>query len=61
MWRVTCTGKNLCWGKQGERIEVSNEHYNSAKKNDYFYPKSAKYAGSGRLVIKILGAPPNEK
>jgi len=54
MWRVTCTGENLNWGKQGERIEVSNEHYKASKKNNFFYPKTAKYVGSGRLVIKEL-------
>jgi hypothetical protein len=57
MYRVTCNGKNLNYGKQGQRILISNCHYNSwntkrKKDNIPFYLPTAKKEGSGRLIIK---------
>ena len=55
--RVTCNGKNLNYGKAGQRIEISDWHFRSFNKSKEtpFYRHTAKYAGSGKFMVKVIG------
>ena len=60
MYRVTCNGKNLNYGKEGVRKDIADVHYNAwmgVRQNKFdipFYPHTARYNGSGIMVIKII-------
>lgn len=60
MYRVTCNGKNLNYGKRGVRRDISDSHYNGwmgTRQNPLeipFYPHTARYNGSGIMTITVL-------
>lgn len=59
MYVAISTGRNLNYGKKGEKREFSNHHAKVGEKEGWLY--NLRYAGSGNLQIKIVGEKQNVK
>ena len=43
MFEATSTGKNICFGKKGERIKIADNHTLNALMNGWVEPTTLKY------------------
>jgi hypothetical protein len=52
MYRITSTGKNPNYGKEGQRKDISNWHYERCKEKGWYH--HGKFNGHGRMVIRVI-------